>query len=202
MPKRVVVFIDGQNLYHGARNSWAPDPPAPGPDAIYATPCYDVRKIALHLTARLPDRVLAQCRFYTGVPSRSRNAHWHGFWTNKLRAVRNQKVHVYTGRINPGGQEKGVDVSIAIDLIDLTYRNEYDVAVLVSSDQDLSPAIALAKLIARDAGRSPEFESASPYERGRYENRGLQGATWIQIDKAAYDRCRDFNEYRPWQSRP
>ena len=35
------------------------------------------------------------------------------------------------------GEEKGIDVRIALDMIRLTYWNEFDVGILFSQDQDL-----------------------------------------------------------------
>ncbi|HVR07445.1 MAG TPA: NYN domain-containing protein [Thermoanaerobaculia bacterium] len=201
MPKRTVVLIDGQNLYHGAKDAWCPPAPAPPQFAHYGWPSYDARKIALALVNTSAGRALSECRFYTGVPSPKQNELWHGFWTAKLRMMKGQGIEIYKGHINPGGQEKGVDVSIAVDLVRLTYQDAYDVAIVVSADWDLAPAIKLARLIATENGRTPDFESASPYEPGIFENRGLPGTTWLKIDKAMYDRCRDYNEYRPWQFR-
>ena len=37
--------------------------------------------------------------------------------------------------------EKGVDVLMAVDLISGAYENEFDTAILVSSDTDLIPAL-------------------------------------------------------------
>jgi uncharacterized LabA/DUF88 family protein len=59
-------------------------------------------------------------------------------------------VYVYRGRVNPGGQEKGVHVSLAVDLIQLTYEGAYDVAIIVSQDWDFGFAVRLARSIARD----------------------------------------------------
>ncbi len=48
--------------------------------------------------------------------------------------------------IDGGGQrEKGVDVQIAVDLVVGAYENQYDSALLVSSDTDLIPAIRKIK---------------------------------------------------------
>lgn len=38
-------------------------------------------------------------------------------------------------------EEKGVDIKIAVDMLDMAWRNVYDVAVLVSDDTDFIPAI-------------------------------------------------------------
>ncbi len=73
--KRAVAFIDGQNLFHAAREAFG-----------YTYPNYDVRVLAERVCA---DRgwQLAQARFYTGIPDREDNARWHDFWSAKL-AVR------------------------------------------------------------------------------------------------------------------
>lgn len=192
---RTIVFFDGQNLYHLAREAWAPVPPVAG--SPYAYPSYDVQRLAEALCVRDPQRALTQIRFYTGVPSPKQHAFWHGFWSNKLRFLRSQGVYVYKGRVNPGGQEKGVDVSMAVDLVALTYDQAYEAAILVSQDWDLGPAVALAKKIARAQGRTLTFESAFPFEAGRGQSpRGVPGCNWIHVDKALYDSCRDTTDYR------
>jgi uncharacterized LabA/DUF88 family protein len=40
-------------------------------------------------------------------------------------------------------REKGIDVWIAIDLVRMALRREYEVAILFSRDQDLLPALEL-----------------------------------------------------------
>ncbi len=198
---RTVVLFDGQNLYHLAREAWAPIPATPG--SPYSWPSYDVAKLATALVARTSGRTLTQIRFYTGVPTPNSNPFWHGFWSNKLRFLSSRGIYVYRGRVNPGQQEKGVDVSIAIDLIHMAYKNEYDVAIVVSQDWDFKPAISMAKEIATDQGRALSFESAFPYEPGRSKSpRGTPGAIWVHIDKALYDSCHDPTDYRPMGIKP
>ena len=133
---RVIVFVDGQNLYHQAKNAWGADD---GASSRYFWPSYDVEKLAKTLAGRTPDRVLVEIRFYTGVPSRFASSLWHGFWSNKIRFLKSRGVYVYRGRINSGGQEKGVDVSIALDLVIAAYKRRFDVAVIVSQDSDFGP---------------------------------------------------------------
>ena len=102
---RAIVFIDGQNLYHLARRAWAS-----GPQSPYAWPSYDVEKLAGAFVARTPGRLLAETRFYTGVPdpnSGRSELFWHGFWSNKIRYLKSQGVYVYRGRVNAGGQGEG-----------------------------------------------------------------------------------------------
>ena len=148
---RTLVLIDGQNLYHLARIAWAPVPV--DRSSPYSWPSYDVEDLAASLVARLPPRTLTELRFYTGVPAAAVDPFWHGFWTNKCRQLRNRGVHVYTGRVNSARQEKGVDVSLALDLVQATHEQRYDAAIIVSQDADFGPAVRLAKHIARSQKR-------------------------------------------------
>ena len=192
---RTLVLIDGQNLFHLARIAWAPTPA--NPTSPYAWPSYDVERLAEALVVRSHRRTLTEIRFYTGVSDSKAHGFWHSFWTNKLRYLRNRGVHVYAGRVNSGGQEKGVDVSLALDLVQATHEQRYDVAIIVSQDWDFGPAVRLAKAIAQSQGRNLAFESAFPVGPGSSSTRGVPGTTWVPIDKETYDACRDPRDYRP-----
>jgi len=196
---RTIVFFDGQNIYFLAKTAWAPPLPRRG-DTPYSWPSYDVQKLASTLVAKVPGRTLSQTRFYTGVPDPHKGPKeyfWHGFWSNKLRYLSSQDIYVYKGRVNPGGQEKGVDVSLAVDLIRLTYERRYEVAIIVSQDWDFGEVVRVAKQIARDQDRNLIFESAFPYQPGSISKRGVPGTKWVHIDKATYDSCHDPTDYRP-----
>ena len=190
-----IVLVDGQNLYHLARAAWISGVSHPTPP--YAWPSYDVEKLANALVARQPGRTLAEIRFYTGVPSRSEDAYWHDFWSNKLRYLARRGIYVYQGKVNRGGQEKGVDVSLALDLVPATHERRYDVAIIVSQDSDFGPAVGLAKQIAASQNRMLTFESAFPFHQGRVSPRGVPGTIWVPIDQAMYDACLDPRDYRP-----
>lgn len=201
--KRIMIFMDGQNIYHLAKKAWAPVPPDGW--SPYSFPSYDVEKLAKELVLRQSQCVLSGIRFYTGVPDASYSDFWHDFWTNKLRYLASRRIELYRGRINPNGQEKGVDVSLAIDLIKLTYEQAYDTAIIVSQDQDFGPAVKLAKEIAHGQGRMVQFISAFPFEETRINpatgrnvtnRRGIPGCAWVHITKTMYDACYDSREYR------
>ena len=147
----------------------------------------------------MPGRVLSEIRFYTGVPdpaSGPDQARWHGFWVNKFRYLRNGGIYVYSGGVNFGGQEKGVDVSLAVDLIRATYEQRYEVAIIVSQDSGFGPAVSLAKEIAHSQSRLLIFESDFPIGP-RISRRGVPGTTWVHIDQPTYDACFDPRDYRP-----
>ena len=195
MSLRTIVFIDGQNLYHLARRAWASGPKSP-----YGWPSYDVEKLAHVLVSRVPGRTLAEIRFYTGVPDPAvgpSQRFWHGFWSNKIRDLKNRGVYIYRGRVSAGSQEKGVDVSLALDLVRATYDRLYETAIIVSQDSDFGPAVRLAKDIAKEQARSLTFESCFPVGPGSLSLRGVPGTTWVHIDQVTYDSCHDPKDYRP-----
>ena len=194
---RTLVLIDGQNLYHLAKVAWAPG--RREPSSPYGWPSYDVEKLANALVSKTPGRHLEEVRFYTGVPdprAGERQSFWHGFWSNKLRYFKGQGIYVYRGRVNVGGQEKGVDVSLALDLVRATYEQRYDVAIIVSQDADFGPAIRLAKEIAQSQRRMLVYESSYPVGLGSVSRRGVPGTIWVPIDRATYDACYDPKDYR------
>ena len=85
--KRAVAFVDGQNLFHAAREAFG-----------YTYPNYDVSALA-GLVCAQRGWELAQVRFYTGIPDVTDNRRWHFFWTHKLAAMGRQGVVVagYSG---------------------------------------------------------------------------------------------------------
>ena len=49
----------------------------------------------------------------------------------------------------------------------VTHQQSYDVAIVVSQDADLNPAVAMAKQVAQNQNRTVDFESAFPLVPGR-----------------------------------
>ena len=192
---RTVVFFDGQNLFRSAKEAWGPS--QPNSSSPYDWPSYDVEKLAQHLASLTPGHTLGETHFYTGVQSKKVNSNHYWFWTNKLDHLEAQGIYVYRGRVS-NDQEKGTDVSLAIDLIQATYEKRYEVAIIVSKDSDFGPAVASAKVIAKSQSRKLVFQSAFPVALNtpRKKKRGVPGTEWIHIDQADYDTCRDWNEYR------
>jgi NYN domain-containing protein len=60
------------------------------------------------------------------------------------------------------GAEKGIDVRLALDVIRLSHQDQYDVALLFCSDQDLSEVAEEIRLIARERRRWIKIASAYP----------------------------------------
>ena len=195
---RTLVLIDGQNLYHLARRAWVSGPF--GQTSPYAWPSYNVEKLAQALVSGKAGRTLTEIRFYTGVPNPGAGPSqrfWHGFWSNKLRYLRSKGIYTYRGRVSAGGQEKGVDVSLALDLVQATYEQRFEAAIIVSQDWDFGPSVRLAKQVAEGQNRVLVYESAFPVGPGSRSSRGVPGTIWTPIDKTTYDSCHDPTDYRP-----
>ncbi len=199
--KRAIAFFDGQNLYHAVRAAFG-----------YTYPNYDVKALAQILcTAR--GWQLEQVRFYTGVPDATDNAFWSGFWAAKLLALsrqgvwtfsrplryRNQTIKLMDGTTHAflAGEEKGVDVRIALDVIRMAHRREYDVALVFSQDQDLSEVAGEVRVIATEQARWIKMASAFPVSPTARNRRGIDKTDWIPIERAAYNACLDPRDYRP-----
>ena len=85
---------------------------------------------------------------------------------------------VKLGRLKkiPGASpiEKGVDVRLAVDMVSMGLKSQYDVAVLVSGDGDFSEAVQIVK----DAGKHVELA----YPKGGYPARQLQDVCDIVVE--------------------
>ena len=198
--KRAAAFVDGQNLFHRARQAFG-----------YTHPNYDVQKLA-QAVCSAHAWALKEVRFYTGVPDPADNSFWHNFWQNKLAVMGRRGVHVYSRklvyrnknvRLPDGsthtflsGEEKGIDVRLALDALDLAHRNEYDVAIIFSQDQDLSELADLIRSLAKLQNRWIKIASAFPDSPSVHDRRGIYRTDWCPIDRAAYDACIDPRDYR------
>jgi hypothetical protein len=66
--KRAITFVDGQNLYHGAREAFG-----------HAYPNYDVLALARRICQDAGWEPV-QVRFYTGIPDPADDPFWNRFW--------------------------------------------------------------------------------------------------------------------------
>ena len=199
--KRTIAFVDGQNLFHNARSVFG-----------YTYPNYDVQKLAEAVCASR-GWTLQRVQFYTGVPSATDSAFWHGFWSNKLAIMGRRGVVVFSRVLVyrnktiqvPGfgahtaltGEEKGIDVRLALDALDAAHRGEFDVGLIFSQDQDLSELASLIRQVAGFQNRWIKIASAFPDSSAAANRRGINHTDWCPIDKATYDACIDPRDYRP-----
>lgn len=197
--KRAIAFIDGQNLYHHARSAF---------DVTH--PNYDVLALARKI-CQSHGWFFKSVRFYTGMPELADDPRWHHFWAKKLLTIKRQGVHVYSRRLRYRekdvtiegtthkiivGEEKGIDIRIALDCVSLASSNDLDVAVIFSQDQDMSEVVDEIKKIARLQKRWIKVACAFPISPTADNRRGINGADWIPFDSTLYNSCIDPRDYR------
>lgn len=199
--KRAHAFFDGQNLFYAAKLAFG-----------YAFPNYDAICLARNACAA-QGWDLVGISFYTGVPDSQDNPFWNGFWNAKLAAMgsrgvqtvsrplryRNKSISLPGGRSTTClvGQEKGIDVRLALDVVRKARQDDYDVALIFSQDQDLAEAAAEVRRISIGQGRWIKVASAFPASPTYTNRRGINGTDWIRLDKRQYDACLDAADYRP-----
>ena len=199
--KKTIAFIDGQNLFHSVKAAFS-----------YTYPNYDPLALSRGVCA-LNGFHLESVRFYTGVPDITDNMFWHEFWRKKLQFLGTRGIITYSRPLKyrdtliklkdrtissvPVGQEKGIDIRIALDIVRLAIDKAYDVALIFSQDQDLSEAADEVRKISIQQGRWIKTACAFPISPAINKSRGINKTDWIRFDKALYDKCIDSNDYRP-----
>ena len=136
MGERVMIFIDGSNLYHSLKN-------------YFNRTDLDLGRFTRKLIARRthvrtyyynarvgqkqePELYKQQQAFFAGV---------NAIPYTELRLGR----LVYTNWPSVPPYEKGTDVQLATDMITHSYKNNYDVAILVAGDNDFAGAVQAVK---------------------------------------------------------
>ena len=203
MAARIVLFVDYQNVYMGARDAFH-SPTAPAPIGQI-----DPRRLGeLILRKRASDGELAEVRMYRGQPDQAREPRAYATVRRQCRAwERNPRVRVFTRRLryprdwpDSRPQEKGIDVALAVDFVLMAARGEYDVGVIMSTDTDLVPA--LEAVIALQGSPFPRCEVAAWSTRGSYSQRlGVPGRrVWCHwLDEGDYRAIADPRDFsKPW----
>ncbi|MEM7047013.1 MAG: NYN domain-containing protein [Pseudomonadota bacterium] len=199
--KRAVAFVDGQNLFRHAKDAFG-----------HYHPNYDPKKL-FEVVCTQKGWKATQTRLYTGIPHPDYGKRWSDYWRRRISALKRDDVRVITrhlryrtreARREDGtstgvifAQEKGIDVRLALDFVLMALRDEYNVGVIFSQDQDLAEAAREVKTIARDTGRWIKIASAFPSGSGATSSRGVDVTDWIEIDENTYNACLDPRDYRP-----
>lgn len=199
--KRTCAFFDGQAVYHAAKEAFG-----------YTYPNYDPLALA-QCVCQGKGWQLLDVHFYTGVPAVADEPFWNHFWERKLAVMGSRGVHTFsrelryrnkTIKLPDGstttvlvGQEKGIDIRLALDVVRLARAGLYDVALVFSQDQDLSEVADEVRQISIQQARWIKVASAYPDSPVCRNHRGINKTDWIKVDRATYDLCLDPNDYRP-----
>jgi len=201
---RVNTYFDGQNLFKQAEKAFS-----------YKFPNYDPIQLSEYVVSEIEDAILYGINFYTGIhdpqncPSylEKQAIFWNQFWANKLAILGNKGVNIFTKPLKYRREgtrrgrkydinEKGIDVKIAIDIIEHAEHGRFDHAIIFSTDSDLIPAIDKVKRIRGERNIYIEISSAFIYSPDIGLERGIEGINWIKISRNIYDKCIDPNDYR------
>jgi uncharacterized LabA/DUF88 family protein len=148
---RVVLFVDAQNLYKGARDAFG----TRDADGKIQEPSIfgQIHPIQLGelICSRPPPgftRTLSGVRIYTGRPDSTRDAKGYGAnlaqcaaWQKAGATVIWRTLRYPRDWPSQKPEEKGIDVALAIDVVRLAIEGEYDVGIICSTDSDLRPAL-------------------------------------------------------------
>jgi len=173
---RAIVFIDGANLYASLKASgvWANhvDPCKVARKLVEHRTLVEVRYYIAKIDRTAPARVYRSFRELTALLGRYSEVR---ICTGHIQEVREanpcaHELASYLAGLSVRIQsdvfrdlvalasrhrqvtvhrEKGVDVFLACDLVDLALQDAYDVAYLVSGDADFCPAVNIARSIGK-----------------------------------------------------
>ena len=153
---KVIILVDGSNFYHRLKE----------PKIAIKNPLnFNYKSFKNWLCS---ERKLIAANYYVGaIREEKKNLKSKKMLANQLRLfsrLRASGWKIYLGYIlkSDGYHEKGVDVKIAVDLLVGAYEDQYDTAILVSSDTDLLPAIDKARSLGKNIeyvgfGHKPSF---------------------------------------------
>jgi len=140
---RVMIFIDGSNLYHSLKG-------------YFQRADVDLGRFCRKL---LDKRRLIRIYYYNAIVGRKeepeRYRRQQSFIDN-IRAIPYCELRlgrlVYNNWPNVPPYEKGVDIQLTTDLLTHSYKNNYDIAILVAGDTDYVGALQAVK----DNGKNVE----------------------------------------------
>ncbi len=145
MVDRVALFVDAQNVYRGARESFATA------RSRHVDGQIDPMKVGQLICDRGPsgaERELVDVRVYTGRPDSSRQPQAYAAHMRQCAGWERHGIRVVARALRyPRGwpavaaQEKGVDVQLSLDFVVGAIDRRFDIGVIFSTDSDLRPAI-------------------------------------------------------------
>ena len=149
MADRVMIFIDGSNLYNSLKSEFKRT------DVSFA-------KLAECLTA---GRELRRTYYYVGLIDQAKEPKPYQAQQRFLATLGNvpyfetrKGTLVYRNWPQERPIQKGVDVRLATDMLTHAFRNNFDVAILVSGDSDFADCLQVVK----DQGKHVEVALFGP----------------------------------------
>jgi uncharacterized LabA/DUF88 family protein len=209
---RVMVFMDGQNLYKACKR-------------LFGHALCHPHLLAQHLAGPRNKRRIA-CRFYTGRPSPAkpkeapkakhldrrtasmqkmgvtvvtRPLRYHWDWGHQQTLPKpGPGVSPRTVTLTPWErpQEKGIDLVLALDVVEFVLTDACDVAIVVSLDRDLYEIPQALTNLKKFITRPVRIEAAVPVPDGLKNPKTLPRFAYThQITSAVFEAIRDDTDY-------
>lgn len=125
MPKRAMIFVDGNNLFHGAKEY----------DESFE---YDFVSLREELANGYD--LIRSYWFQSFPPNDKPEGFFRALELNGYRVI-SKPLRQRDGNWT----EKGTDIALATEMLTRGYEDSYDVAVLVSGDDDYSRAVEVVE---------------------------------------------------------
>lgn len=193
---RLVLFIDAQNAYRGARDSFFPG----GGPATFGqfNPMWVGETIAARVGPEGSICNLADHRVYTGRPDprlapRTYDAHVKqcARWEADGVSVIWRPLRYPPRRTGLPPQEKGIGVALCIDFVAMAIDGLYDVGLIMSTDTDLLPALEFT----RNRYAGVRHVAVAAWD-GRRRLASPGGNVWCHwLSRADYDAIADSTDY-------
>lgn len=143
---RVALFLDGKNFYAGWRDSAESRP-------------MDFTRLTEWLMKQVGGDCLFGSFYYTGVSGDNEKlkafletlSHNRSFYINTFDRKHASHQCSHCGEVDSYTVEKEVDTSLVADMVYYAATNAFDVAVLLSGDADLRPALEKLRLFGKKA---------------------------------------------------
>jgi uncharacterized LabA/DUF88 family protein len=207
---RVLVFIDGQNVLQEARRLYGY---GFGHPLVLAQSVLDGRTLqgvryysGIHLPRKRPDLHAASERRHAlmrkvgvTVVTRPLRYRWEwGFDPDLVPDPYENRGKQETVNVEPyeRPREKGIDLSLALDVVDLALDGMMDVAVIVSSDNDLTEAARVVHEMTGRAGGSRVSVEAAVFNEERTSVMLKHYDYTHQLRYQDFDNARDSFDYR------
>lgn len=206
---KVLVFVDGQNLYKACAS-------------LYRHPLCHPHLLAEALAGPRPH---FSCRFYTGRPNPNldptgarnldrrlnlmrqqgvtvvyRPLRYHWDWSHRGQGVPQPGPNVAPQQITltpwQRPREKGIDLVIGLDVVEFLVTGICDVAIIVSLDRDLYEIPQAVQNLNRTIGRPVRLEAAVPVPDNQRQPKILPKFSFThQINRQLFERIRDDTNY-------
>ena len=193
---RVSLFIDYQNVYHGARKAFHGSQGAHSSGQVSPRRLGDLLAASQPLAGDASERRLYEVRVYRGMPRIDDRGYvaaqrQHDVWEHDGVTVITRPLGGPLG----GRREKGIDVELALDFFAGALDDDFDVGVIFSADADLLPAIE--KVL--DPGRALDVvvEVANWWSppAATFQLAKDLGIRHHRLGSADYERVRDSRNY-------